>query len=73
MIYFYRRAHDSRSCETRIEPNGPGFDLIVTEGRDERVEHFDDAGELAIREHQLRHEWRLNGWREVEDDFGDDD
>jgi hypothetical protein len=69
MIYFYRRARDSRSCESRLERDGPGFELIVMDGRESRVERFEDARALASREHELRHEWLLSGWREMEDDF----
>ena len=34
MIYFYRRAADTRTCETRLEPDGPGFELVVIEARE---------------------------------------
>lgn len=72
MIYFYRRAADTRTCETRLEPDGPGFELRVSDGRDLRVERFDDVRALANREHQLRYEWRLSGWRTIEADEDDD-
>jgi hypothetical protein len=74
MIYFYRRAGDTRICETRLEEDGPGFELRVVDGRDAHVEHFDDVRALVNREHELRHEWRLNGWRPLDsdDDFGED-
>jgi len=71
MIYFYRRAADTRMCETRLEPDGPGFELRIIEGRDSHVERFDDVTALAHREHELRQEWRLSGWRTIESD--DDD
>lgn len=71
MIYFYRRAADTRTCETRLEPDGPGFELVVIEGRETRVERFTDVRELATRESELRHQWLLNGWRTIgpDDDF----
>jgi hypothetical protein len=74
MIYLYRRGRDTRKCESRLEPDGPGFELIVMEGRDSRVERFDDALEMARREHELRHAWLLHGWRaiEFENDFEED-
>jgi len=62
MIYFYRRAGDTRICETRLDPDGPGFELVVVDGQDSRVERFDDATAMASREHELRHAWLLNGW-----------
>ena len=71
MIYFYRRAADTRTCETRLEPDGPGFELVVIDGRESRVERFADVTALATREYELRHEWLLNGWRTIgpDDDF----
>ena len=75
MIYFYRRAADTRTCETRLEPDGPGFELIVIDGRETRVERFTDVRELATRECELRHEWLLNGWRTIgpDEDFDEAD
>jgi hypothetical protein len=68
MIYFYRRAGDTRICETRLEPDGPGFELVVIEGRESRVERFTDVRELATRESELRHAWLLNGWRTLDEE-----
>ena len=75
MIYFYRRAGDTRMCETRLEPDGPGFELVVVDGQDSRVEHFDDVRALVNREYELRHAWLLNGWRTIgpNDDCEEDD
>ena len=74
MIYFYRRAGDTRMCETRLEPEGPGLELVVTEGRDSRIERFADTIALARREDELRHDWLLDGWRAMgaEDDEDED-
>jgi hypothetical protein len=65
VIYFYRRGTNTRSCETRLEPDGPGFELIVVDVRGSRVEHFADVSALANRENELRHAWLLNGWRTI--------
>ena len=65
MIYFYRRAADTRICETRLEPDGPAFELIVIDGRESRVERFADVRALATRECELRHAWLLSGWRTI--------
>jgi len=72
MIYFYRRAADTRTCETRLEPDGPGFELVVNDGRESRVERFTDVRALTTRESELRHAWLLNGWRTIGPD-GDSD
>jgi hypothetical protein len=73
MIYFYRRAGDTRTCQTRLEPDGPGSELVVTEGLDSRVERFDDPMALASRIHELRYAWMLNGWRPLEPDDDPDE
>jgi hypothetical protein len=68
MIYFYQRARDMRSCETRLEHDGPGFELIIIDGRESWVERFDDVRALHTREYELRHAWQLNGWRTMGED-----
>ena len=73
MIYFYRRAADTRICETRLEPDGPGFELVVNDGRESRVERFADVRELTTRESELRHEWLMHGWRTIGPDDDVDD
>ena len=65
VLYFLRRGADSMSCETRLNPNGPGFQLVITESGDERIEDFDDLHQLLAREHDLLTSWRAQGWREV--------
>jgi hypothetical protein len=74
MIYFYRREGGTLMCETRLEPDGPGYELVITEGRDSRVEHFDEISALVNREYELRHAWLLNGWRtlDADDDIDED-
>jgi hypothetical protein len=66
MVYFYRRAGDSRSCETRLEAEGAGYELIVTEGLDSEKERFEEADDLFDRASEVRHSWWANGWREVD-------
>jgi hypothetical protein len=66
MLYFYRRAGDTRSCETRLESDGPRFELVVSDGQESRVEHFEEAGDLFARERELRHAWWANGWRAID-------
>ena len=73
MIHFYRRAADTRICETRLEPDGPGFELIVIDGRETHVERFADVTSLASRESELRHAWLLNGWRTIGPDDDSDE
>ena len=66
MVYFYRRAGDSRSCETRLESEGSGYELVMTEGLDSEIEHFEDACDLYARALEVRDAWWSNGWRAVD-------
>ena len=66
MIHFFRRAGDTRTCETRLEPEGSGYELIVSDGHDSRIEHFADVGALVAREYELRQVWFAHGWRTVD-------
>jgi len=74
MIYFFRRAGDTRTCETRFAPKGLGYELVVTEGRRSHVEVFKDPQAMADRQSELRYDWLVRGWRdatppdEIEDD-----
>ncbi len=65
MLYFLRRGEAALSCETRLHPDGPGFQLVVTEKSVAHVENFDVLAELLAREHELLIAWRAQGWREV--------
>lgn len=72
MIYFYRRAGSTRSCETRLEPDGSGFELVVMDGDQPYVEHFQDLRALVARQHELGQVWQMHGWRTI-DPFDDAD
>jgi hypothetical protein len=65
MLYFLRRGADAIACETRLNPDGPGFQLVVTENATDRIEHFTDLRDLLAREHELLQAWRAHGWRDV--------
>jgi hypothetical protein len=65
MIYFFRRGPDALSCETRLRPDGPGYELVVTTVGDQQVEAFENVPALQAREHQLLQAWRAIGWRDV--------
>jgi len=74
MVYFFRRAGDTRMCESRSERDGLGYQLIVTEGRQSHVERFTDPQSLANRQCELRYAWLSHGWRDVApaDEMDDD-
>jgi hypothetical protein len=73
MIHFFHRAGDMLSCETRLEADGPGYELVVTEGRTCHVEHFDDVRRLENRQSELRYSLLSHGWRTTDpsDDVGE--
>lgn len=65
MLYFFHRGSDALSCETRLNPDGPGFQLVITENGRARIEQFDELAKLLAREHELLLAWRAQGWRDV--------
>ena len=64
MIYFLRRGTGRLSSETRLNPLGPGYELVVTMDGATRVESFQDLAGLLSREHELLQAWRAQGWSE---------
>ena len=65
MIYFFRRGQSRLAAETRLNPLGPGYELVVTTDGVAHVEPFDDLPALLSREHELLQAWRATGWRET--------
>ena len=65
MIYFFRRGDAALAVESRLNPEGPGYELVITEDSGTHTERFDDLPALLSREHQLLHAWRAQGWREL--------
>jgi hypothetical protein len=64
VIYFLRRGSAQMTCETRLNPEGPGYQLVIGTGSEERVEPYAELSDLLSREHELLQEWRAQGWRE---------
>ena len=65
VLYFFRRAGAALTCETRLNPTGTGFQLVVTEDAHERIENFAELANLLAREHELLMAWRAQGWRDA--------
>ena len=65
MLYFFRRGADALACETRLNPEGHGFQIVITENAGTRVENFDALPRLLAREHELLLAWRAQGWRDL--------
>jgi hypothetical protein len=65
MLYFFRRGDSALSCETRLNPDGPGYQLVISENNVRRIEHFNELPKLLAREHELLLAWRAQGWRDL--------
>lgn len=73
VIHFFKRGDTALTCETRLNPDGPGYQLIVDQGGDVHTETFAVLAELLAREHELLQAWRAQGWRDVGPQFSDED
>jgi len=62
MVWFYTLGVERRSCETRLSEDGEGYELVIREAGQARVEQFADLRKLMAREHQLLPAWRAQGW-----------
>ena len=65
MIYFFRKGDHRLACETRLNPLGPGYELIISEDEGSRIESFGELSALLAREHELLQAWRAVGWRDA--------
>ena len=65
MVYFFRRGDVRLSAETRLDPDGPGFQLVIVENGETRIESFTELPKLLAREHELLQAWRAQGWQDV--------
>jgi hypothetical protein len=65
VIFFFRKGDHRLACETRLNPLGAGYELIITEDGVSRVESFDELAGLLSREHELLQAWRAMGWRDT--------
>ena len=72
MLYFLRKGDSRLTCETRLNPEGPGYELVVTEDGVTRSEQFEDLAQMLSREHELLQAWRAVGWSDVPHGRGKD-
>jgi hypothetical protein len=63
VAYLFRRGEHCLSYETRLNPTGLGYELIVTNNGTDHMEWFADLSALLSREYALLQEWRAAGWR----------
>jgi hypothetical protein len=64
MIYFFKRGVETIACETRLSPEGQGYELVVTTGDKVQLESFTNLADLLAYEHELLLAWRAQGWRD---------
>jgi hypothetical protein len=62
--YLFRRGEHRLSYETRLNPTGLGYELIITNNGTDHMECFADLSALLSREYALLLEWRASGWRD---------
>lgn len=65
VVYFFRRAADALALETRLNPAGAGFQIVVTRNGETQIEAFETLSAMLSREHELLQAWRAQGWSEV--------
>jgi len=66
MLWFFEKERATLHYEIRHDPEGPGFELVVTypDGR-QRIERSGDARDLVERSGTLRSTLISEGWRSV--------
>jgi hypothetical protein len=65
MVCFFQRGGTKLTVEIRTNPDGPGYQLVVTENATALIESFDTLPKLLEREHELLLAWRAQGWRDI--------
>jgi len=66
VLQFFERAGRRLRCETRLNPAGDGYGLVICEDQAERIERFQRIADLLAREHELLTAWRAIGWRQID-------
>lgn len=59
------RGSDWVLSDTCRNPDGLGFQLVVTQNGVRHIEEFESVPPMLEREHQWVETWRAHGWREV--------
>jgi len=65
VIHCLRRGSGTLTCETRLNPDGPGYQLVITENSRTHIEDFATLPQILAREHELLAVWRAQGWRDA--------
>ena len=65
MLWIFERQGEQMTCEIRREGEGSGYEMVVTRADgSQRMERFDDTGELIKSTLDLQRELMETGWRQ---------
>ena len=65
MLWIFERKGEQMSCEIRRDGVGAGYEMIVTSADgSQRMERFEETGELIKRTLEFQRELMETGWRQ---------
>jgi hypothetical protein len=65
MLWIFERQGEQMRCEIRRDGVGAGYEMIVTNADgSQRMDRFDDTGELIKRTLEFQRELMETGWRQ---------
>ena len=65
MLWIFERLGEQMRCEIRREGDGAGYEMILTSpDGSQRMERFDDTGDLIKRTLDLQRDLLEMGWRQ---------
>jgi hypothetical protein len=63
VFYFFKRGNETVQCEVRAEPEGPGYEIVITESNgSERTERFATSEQVHDRWVELHKRFEHEGW-----------
>ena len=63
VFYFFKRGSETVQCEVRSEPDGPGFEIVITEPNGvQRIERFATSELVHDRWVELHKRFEVEGW-----------
>jgi hypothetical protein len=69
MMWVFERKGEQMRCEIRRDGGGAGYEMIVTSADgSQRMERFEETGELIKRTLEFQRELMETGWRQPKPD-----
>ena len=65
MVWFFERESERLQYEIRREPEGYGFELVISAASEEKIEKVDSATALITRSQDVWTRLLNGGWRPV--------